>query len=130
MKRYVRYERRTIIDGQALQELFVAAWGAPKPEYARVLERSFTWVTAASAESLVGFANVAWDGGVHFFLLDTTVHPDWRGGGVGRGLVQEAIEACRGRGEWIHVDADEELMARLYRPCGFVSTPAGLINLR
>lgn len=90
---------------------------------------SFTWITATSDEALIGFVNVAWDGDVHFFLLDTTVHPDHRGRGIGRRLVDEAIDACRGHGDWLHVDADADLMARLYRPAGFVPTPAGLVDL-
>jgi GNAT superfamily N-acetyltransferase len=61
--------------------------------------------------------------------LDTTVHPDWQRKGIGRRLVEEAIDACRGQGEWLHVDADEDLMTRLYQPTGFQPTPAGLIDL-
>jgi len=41
----------------------------------------------------VGFVNVAWDGDVHFFLLDTTVAPSRQGNGIGRRLVEEAIDA-------------------------------------
>jgi ribosomal protein S18 acetylase RimI-like enzyme len=123
------YERRSSLNEQALQTLFVAAWGAPKPGYDRVLARSFAWVSAARGDELLGFVNVAWDGGVHFFLLDATVHPAWRGKGIGRRLVEEAIACCRGRGEWLHVDANEELMTRFYWRCGFQSTPAGLLCL-
>jgi GNAT superfamily N-acetyltransferase len=125
----VRYERRPALNRCSLEGLFVAAWGEPKPGYERVLERSFTWVAAIKGKELIGFANVAWDGGVHFFLLDTTVHPAWQHKGVGRRLVEEAIECCRGQGEWLHVDANEDLMAGLYRRCGFVDTPAGLVRL-
>ena len=44
-----------------------------------MLARSLTYVaaydTVGGGEQLVGFVNVAWDGGIHAFLLDTTVHP-------------------------------------------------------
>ena len=125
----VRYERRPALDPGALDALFAAAWGHPKPGYERVFRHSFTWVAAWSGGGLVGFVNVAWDGDVHFFLLDTTVHPDWRRRGIGRRIVEEAIDACRGHGEWLHVDADDELMRGLYGPCGFVATPAGVLDL-
>ena len=125
----IRYDTRLDLDARKLDALFTAAWGSAKPGYDRVLARSFTWVTASSDDELVGFVNVAWDGDAHFFLLDTTVHPEWQGKGVGRRLVEEAISACRGRGEWLHVDAPEELMSGFYQRCGFQPTPAGLVNL-
>lgn len=123
------YARRAAIAPGQLQALFALSWGATKPGYDRVLERSFTWVTAHSGEELVGFVNVAWDGGAHFFLLDTTVHPELRRRGIGRRLVAEALAACRGRQGWLHVDAEGDLMEALYRPCGFVPTAAGIIRI-
>ncbi len=126
----VVYARRPPLDQEALQNLFEEAWGHRKCDFEPVLERSFTWVAAFSTDrSLVGFVNVAWDGGVHFFMLDTTVHPDWQRRGVGRAIVLEAIEACRGHGEWMHVDSDEALMRNFYGLCGFGPTPAGLVWL-
>ena len=125
----IRYERQGYIDPARLDELFAAAWGRPKPGYEKVFAQSFTWVAAWEADELVGFVNVAWDGDVHFFLLDTTVHPDRQGRGIARRLVEEAIDACRGHGEWLHVDANEELMRGLYERCGFNPTPAGILDL-
>lgn len=88
-------------------------------------------MTAHSGPDLVGFVNVAWDGGVHFFLLDTTVHPRYQHRGIGTRLVHEAIDACRGKGEWMHVDTEEPLMTQFYvRACGFDATPAGLLSVR
>jgi ribosomal protein S18 acetylase RimI-like enzyme len=125
----IRYERRKEPDPASLNGLFEAAWGNPKTGYERVFAHSFTWITATSGDELVGFVNVAWDGDVHFFLLDTTVHPDWQHRGIGRQLVEEAIAACRGHGEWLHVDADEELMEGLYLRCRFEPAPAGVLDL-
>jgi ribosomal protein S18 acetylase RimI-like enzyme len=129
MESTIRYARRQDVDLTRLSALFAAAWGSRKTGYERVFAHSFTWITATSGDDLVGFVNVAWDGDVHFFLLDTTVHPNWRRRGIGRRLVEEAIEACRGRGEWLHVDADEELMSGFYQRCGFEPTRAGLVDL-
>jgi ribosomal protein S18 acetylase RimI-like enzyme len=90
-----------------------------------VLSRSFTRVTARDDDEVVGFVDVAWDGGVHFFMLDTTVGPSRQRRGIGSELVRRAIEACRGHGEWIHVDSDDELMDRLYFANGFQPANAG-----
>lgn len=125
----IRYERRPELDVEALSALFLAAWGTPKRGYEVVFGHSFTWIGAWDGDELVGFVNVAWDGDVHFFLLDTTVHPGWQRRGIGRRLVEEAIDACRGHGEWLHVDADEGLMTGFYAACGFVSAPAGVLDL-
>ncbi len=119
-----------LIDVTELNLLFDQAWGSPKPRYGEVLDHSFGWVAFRDNESLRGFANVAWDGGGHFFLLDTTVHPDYRHDDVARDMVRAVIDMCRGKGDWLHVDASEVLMQRLYFPCGFQPTAAGLVDLR
>lgn len=107
--------------------------GAPYP-YSRSaqLERhSLTWIGAYDGDRLVGYANVAWDGGDHAFLLDPTVDVGYRHRGIGSQLVREAIAATAAHEhvEWLHVDADEDLMNDFYAPLGFGSTPAGLVHL-
>ncbi len=123
------YLHRQNPDHEELQLLFEQAWGSRKCDFRPVLARSFTWITALADGVLVGFVNVAWDGGVHFFLLDTTVHPEWQHRGIGERLVREAIADCREAGEWLHVDSSDELMA-FYRRCGFDDTPAGIISVK
>jgi GNAT superfamily N-acetyltransferase len=113
-----------------LNTLFKAAW----PDHAEtsfepVLHRSLTWIAARRADDLVGFVNVATDGGVHAFVLDTTVHPSVRHQGLGRRLVAAAIEQARAtRAEWLHVDYESHL-AEFYSGCGFRPTAAGLLRL-
>jgi GNAT superfamily N-acetyltransferase len=73
--------------------------------------------------------NLAWDGGAHAFLLDTTVHPDHQRRGVGTELVRRAVTAARqGGAEWMHVDYEAHLKG-FYHACGFRPSPAGLIRL-
>ncbi len=73
--------------------------------------------------------NVAWDGGSHAFLLDTTVRSDMRHQGIGLTLVHHAERAVRKAGaEWLHVDYKAEL-AEFYQKCGFRDTKAGLVRL-
>lgn len=84
---------------------------------------------AYQGEQLVGFVNVAWDGGIHAFILDTCVHADFRRQGIATRLVRQAEEAARERGaKWLHVDFEPHLAA-FYAGCGFRPTAAGLIAL-
>ena len=95
------------------------------------LERhSLGWVTAVDGDELVGFVNVAWDGGVHVFLLDTLVRADRRRQGIGTALVRAAVAGARGSGcEWLHVDFDDHLRGFYLDECGFTPTGAGLVPL-
>jgi GNAT superfamily N-acetyltransferase len=112
----------------ALRELFLAAWpGDGGPHFD--LERSLCWASAHAGDRLVGFVNVVGDGGVHAFVLDTTVHPDFRRQGIGLELVRCAADEARELGaEWLHVDYEPE-HAPFYRRCGFRPTAAGLLGL-
>jgi GNAT superfamily N-acetyltransferase len=95
-----------------------------------VQRHSLGWVCAFVGNRLVGFVNVAWDGGVHAFVLDTLVAGDARHRGIGRSLLVVAQRECRTAGcEWLHVDFDESLARFYFDAGGFTSTPAGLIAL-
>jgi GNAT superfamily N-acetyltransferase len=114
----------------ALAELFDAAWPDSAGPRGAELEHSLCWVSAHVGERLVGFVNVAWDGGVHAFLLDATVHPEFQRRGIGVSLVRcAADEASELGAEWLHVDY-EPRHAEFYRRCGFQPTAAGLLNLK
>ena len=92
---------------------------------------SLGWVCARQEGELVGWVNVAWDGGVHAFLIDTVVADAARRRGIGTQLVQFAVEQASAAGcEWLHVDFDDELAPFYLKACGFTPTPAGVIALR
>ena len=116
---------------EALAALWLRAWGDAGPATFRpILERSLAHVGAYHGTRLVGFVNVAWDGGIHAFILDTCVDPAWRRRGIATRLVSQAIDAARDRGaRWLHVDCEPHLQG-FYRACGFSNTTAGLIRLR
>ncbi|TAU89397.1 GNAT family N-acetyltransferase [Rhizobium leguminosarum] len=113
-----------------LNTLWSAAWGAPTPrDFTSILSRSLAHIGAYHDNQLIGFVNVAWDGGIHAFILDTSVHPDMRRQGIATRLVREATRVTRERGaEWLHVDFEPQLTG-FYRACGFAPTKAGLIKL-
>lgn len=96
----------------------------------QVAEHSLGWVCARGHDELLGFVNVAWDGGVHAFVLDTIVARRTRRRGIGARLVAVAVDESRAAGcEWLHVDFDDDLRDFYLGRCGFTPTHAGLISL-
>lgn len=130
----ITYEWRGGFDDASVNALHAEAFGhAPVPIgwHAQLHRHSLGWVCAREGERLVGFVNVAWDGGVHAFVLDTMVARDTQRNGIGTQLVKVAAEGARAaRCEWLHVDFDEELRTFYFDACGFRPTDAGLIALR
>jgi GNAT superfamily N-acetyltransferase len=98
----------------------------------RVRPHSLGWVTARAGDGeLVGFVNVAGDGGDHAFLLDTTTRAGFQRRGIATRMVEVAVHHARAAGcEWLHVDFEEHLRSFYLDACGFAPTPAGLIRLR
>ncbi|MCX5401663.1 GNAT family N-acetyltransferase [Streptomyces sp. NBC_00102] len=130
----ITYVWRGDFDDAALDALHREGFGGPATgtDWRERLERhSLGWVCAREGDALVGFVNVAWDGGLHAFLLDTVVSRDHRSRGVGAALVAAAAgEARTARCAWLHVDFEERLRPFYVDACGFRVTAAGLIALR
>jgi hypothetical protein len=79
---------------------------------------------------LVGFVNVAWDGGVHAFVLDTVVAVGHRHRRIATEMIEICIKKVReARCEWLHVDFEDPLRGFYFDRCGFQPTNAGLIKL-
>ncbi len=127
----VRYRINPPVDNDALNALFAMSWPHHKPiDFTPELIHCLLYVYAYVDDTLIGFVKLAWDGGIHTFILDTTVHPDYRRRGIGVQLVQTAVEAAREHDiEWVHVDYNPEHHT-FYAQCGFRPTLAGLINLK
>lgn len=129
----IDYRRSPPLPNEVLEALLQAAWDNRQPQdHVRVLSRSLVWFGAYDGERLVGYANLAWDGWAHSFLIDPTVHPDCQDQGIGARLVREAIAAAREHPtvEWVHVDASPALMEKFYYPAGFQAASAGIISVR
>jgi GNAT superfamily N-acetyltransferase len=124
------FETDPALSNDALNDLFARAWDDHTPaEYQAVLARSLGYVGAFDEEQLIGFVNLATDGGEHAFLLDPTVDRAYRRRGIGRELVRRAADLARDRGcKWLHVDYEPALML-FYRAAGFRDSVAGVIRL-
>jgi ribosomal protein S18 acetylase RimI-like enzyme len=130
----IRYAWRGEVGDVELVELTRAHGGHPQAGWwDRVRRLSLGWVTARLDDaSLVGFVNVAWDGGDHAFLLDTKVRPDYQRRGIGTELVRVAALHAKEAGcEWLEVDFDDasRLAPFYFGACGFRPTSAGLLHL-
>jgi len=130
----ILYRVRPPLTNRELNELFGVSWPDHRPrDFQPVMSHSLSYVCAFGPRDLervlIGYVNLAWDGGVHAFLLDTTVRPGWRRRGIGTELVRRAAAVARARGvEWLHVDCEPHLWG-FYARCGFQPTTAGLWNL-
>jgi GNAT superfamily N-acetyltransferase len=130
----VSFPWRGAFDNGELNALHAEGFDHPQREndwWHRVNRHSLGWVCARDGADLVGFVNVAWDGGVHAFVLDTVVASGVRRCGVGTGMVAVVVREARAAGcEWLHVDFEEHLRSFYFEACGFTPTYAGLIALR
>ncbi|MGY5775626.1 GNAT family N-acetyltransferase [Rhizobium sp. LEGMi135b] len=127
----IEYQNDPKLENEALNALWAAAWGSSSPrDFQPILSRNLAHVGAFAGIRLIGFVNVAWDGGIHAFILDTCVDPAFQRRGIASALVERAKTLARERGaEWLHVDFEPHLTG-FYRKLGFTSTEAGLIRLR
>ncbi len=127
----INYAWRTDLTDAQLVALTEAHGGDAEPGWwDRARQHSLGWVSAHDGDQLVGFANLAWDGAGHAFLLDPKVHADWQHRGIGTELVRRARDAARDADcEWLHVDFEPRLRPFYFGACGFTSTDAGLIRL-
>jgi len=74
------------VTNDGLNTLFAAAWSGHSPtDFSPVLNRSLAFVCAYHSSRLIGFVNLAWDGGIHAFVLDTTFIPNINGAASGGG---------------------------------------------
>jgi ribosomal protein S18 acetylase RimI-like enzyme len=123
--------RGALTDGEMV-ELVDSYGGSSEPGWwDRVQAHSLGWVTARASDGmLVGFVNVAWDGGDHAFLIDTKTHGNWQRRGIGTDVIRTAVWHAKAAGcEWLHVDFAADLAPFYFNACGFRDTDAGLIHL-
>ena len=129
----LRYEWRGEFENAELNALHAEGFGHRVLDdnwRGQVEQHSLGWVCARDGDELVGFVNVPWDGGVHAFAIDTLVTARARRLGIGTRMIALAVEQSRAAGcEWLHADFDGGLNAFYLDSCGFVATPAGLIEL-
>jgi GNAT superfamily N-acetyltransferase len=132
MAERVDYRWRGAVTDTEMVDLVRSHGGHAAPGWwDQIRPHSMGWVTARLGDgALIGFVNVAWDGGDHAFLIDTKVASAYQRQGIATELVGRAASHARAAGcEWLHVDFEERLTPFYFGACGFRPTPAGLIHL-
>jgi GNAT superfamily N-acetyltransferase len=128
----ITYSWREPLTEDEMIDLVESHGGTPSVGWwSRVSAHSLGWVSARDPRGLlVGFVNVAWDGGDHAFLLDTKTRSSHQHRGIGRELVRQAAENASAVGcEWLHVDFEPRLARFYLDACRFRRTDAGLIHV-
>ena len=128
----IAYEWRGALSDDEMLDLVESHGGhAVRGWWDQIRPHSLGWVVARAASGLVvGFVNVAWDGGDHAFLLDPKTRGDHQRRGIGTELVRLAAAHAHQVGcEWLHVDFEPDLTPFYFDACGFRPTEAGLIHL-
>ena len=109
----IEYRIESELSDRDLNSLFASAWANhTERKFGALLERSLTYVCAFAGSRLVGFVNVAWDGGIYGFILDTIVHRDFQRRGIGTEMMKRAAKIAAERGiERLHVDYEHHVHA-------------------
>ena len=85
----------------------------------RPLAGSSTLVIARDGAVLIGLARVVSDGATICYLQDVLVNPSHQGHGVGRALVQAALEPYAKVRQKVLLTDDEPAQRRFYESLGF-----------
>jgi GNAT superfamily N-acetyltransferase len=74
------------------------AFEMPDERLAASLPRAWYGVTALAGGEVVGTGLVLSDGVLHALIVDVIVAPEWRGRGVGTGIMRLLVARCREAG--------------------------------
>jgi spermidine synthase len=109
-------------------------WGEPgdhDPELAEAIIRgSHSFVIASHEGHLVGMGRTISDRASDAYIQDLTVHPEFRGKGIGTRMVQELVGALQSDGlGWIGLVAEAGTWD-FYRRIGFADMPGSVLMLK
>ncbi len=98
-------------------------YGANPGQLLEVVKRSTYHVSAYAGNRLIGFGRLLSDGLLHAVIFDVIIHPDYRGQGTGKAIMNDLIDKCR-----LWKIRDIQLFCAVdkvgfYEKCGFVPRP-------
>jgi GNAT superfamily N-acetyltransferase len=101
-------------------------WGVPNDSLIKLaLENSLFGAIAINGSQTVGMIRIVGDGGLNLYIQDVIVAKSFRGDGIGRSLIQAAIQWMQ---ETVDPSASVGLMAatgqsEFYETFGFIGRP-------
>ncbi|CAK7285093.1 GNAT family N-acetyltransferase [Streptomyces misionensis] len=99
-------------------------WASPDEAVCRrALDTTGFAVVARHGGRAVGMARLIGDGAVYGVVVDVAVHPDHRGAGLGRRMVDALVARATARGIRTTVLVAAPDVVPFYEPLGFVTTP-------
>jgi aralkylamine N-acetyltransferase len=123
----ITYDFLTDPTGDQIAQLLllyeVAGWWNPGPGAAaqllRLVAGSHCFLVAESGSRIIGMGRVISDGISDAYIQDVTVQPEFRGRGIGSGIVSRLLARLHGDGiEWIGLIAERNSHG-FYRRLGF-----------
>jgi len=123
-------KQNSVVNSDEINSLMSLCWNDHENvNYQSILDKSLAYITVREDSKLIGFYNLAWDGGRHATVFDLNVHPDYRHQGIALKMLELApIIAKKNNIKFLHVDFDLKL-EKLYKKAGFEIISAGIIKL-
>jgi tetratricopeptide (TPR) repeat protein len=120
------------IEAETVEALCQSVGWASRPlsKVQKAIEGSFlvisAWEIQDARRKLVGFVRISSDKTFHATLLDVAVHPDFQSRGIGKALIQYAVQQLRDRDiEDIILFASPQIVD-FYQKLGFIAQPKDL----
>jgi N-acetylglutamate synthase-like GNAT family acetyltransferase len=104
-------------------------WQAPIFDYTIALERSFSYYGVLEDQNLIGFLNVISDGVSYALIVDVMVHPAYQRLGIGKQLLQTAIQDLQTTNVARVCVMFDESLQNFYTSLGFTNLEGGMLKL-
>ena len=122
----MRYAENEPTPAKAIADLREAVgWDRMEEEYKNPSLHSYVHIAAYDGERLIGYVDSVSNGVTDAYIQDLTVHPDYRGKGVGTQLMNRMIAALKERHIFMISVLYEEKLRTFYSRFGFFEMLGG-----
>jgi ribosomal protein S18 acetylase RimI-like enzyme len=105
-------------------------WNKMYNSFKESLDKFYCYICCFDGDELIGFIDIVSNGITDAYLQDLVVKPSYQGKGIGKTLINMAIEKIKSDGIYmIGVIFDKKLLG-FYKKFGFFPLMAGLLETR